>query len=381
MVFNLMSFLGGAAGAGSKALEQKRANEEAAVRTTEQRQWQIATEGRADARTRKAKRDAKREEASGMLSTLTSLGYTVAQAESAVAGGAGSFAIYQSVGTKAFEAGEDVSELLELNNNSTTSVNDTLNGSTALPAKAQGLGAYKWNKASVATLFGTPPKAAKSVDLQLAQNAADQLRLLQGIDTETSSQQMAALKEAETFLISKLASVAEATRENTSAKSPVTVTNHATLETIITKTHAAQTKQYGLGYDAETNLEIAFEGNEGSGYSALLNSVYTMENSIGKIGDAWVSTRLTEERLSVERGLNRHGSNIFQSSGTDSTKVKQFATFTEYQNAITSGVITNQGEVSSVAGKPFIYTGVPSVTLDGAPPIWKVMYDMGTGNN
>jgi len=381
MAFNLMSFLGGAAGAGSKALEQKRAREEAEKLTKEQRQWQIATEGRADARTRKAKRDAKREKASEMLSTLTSLGYTVAQAEAAVAGGAGSFEIYQSVGTKAFESGEDVSELLELNNNSTTAVSSTLDGSTALPAKAQGLGAYKWNKASVATLFGTPPKAAKSVDLQLAQNAADQLKILQGQVTETSSQKMDALKEAETFLISKLASVAEATREDKSAGSPVTVTNHATLETIITKTHAAQTKQYGLGYNAETNLEIAFEGNEGSGYSALLNSVHTMENSIGKIGDDWVSTRLAEERLSVERGLNRHGRNMFESSGTDSTKVKQFATFTEYQKAITSGLITNQGEVSSIAGQPYIYTGVPSVTINGAPPIWKVMYDIGTGNN
>ena len=226
-------------------------------------------------------------------------------------------------------------------------------------------------------MFGTPPKAAKSVDLQLAQNAADQLKILQGQVTETSSQKMDALKEAETFLISKLASVAEATREDKSAGSPVTVTNHATLENIITKTHADQTKQYGLGYNAETNLEIAFEGNEGSGYSALLNSVNTMENSIGKIGDDWVSTRLAEERLSVERGLNRHGRSVFQSSGTDPTKVKQFDTFTEYQNAITSGVITNQGEVSSIAGQPYIFTGAPSITLKGAPPIWRVVYDAG----
>ena len=72
---------------------------------------------------------------------------------------------------------------------------------------------------------------------------------------------------------------------------------------------------------------------------------------------------------------------MFESSGTDSTKVKQFATFTEYQKAITSGLITNQGEVSSIAGQPYIYTGVPSVTINGAPPIWKVMYDIGTGNN
>ena len=381
MAFNIMSFLGGAAGAGSDAIDKKNAADAAAKLTKEQRQWQIATESRADSRARKAKRDAKREEASEMLSTLTSLGYTVAQAEAAVAGGSGMYEQYKGVGTKAFEAGEDVSELLELNNNSTTEVSSTIAGSTVLPTPAQGLGAYKWNKSSVATLFGTPPKAAKSIDLQLAQNAADQLGVTQGIDTEKSRQKMDVLKKAETFLISKLASVAEATRENKSAGSPVTVTNHATLEKFITTAHAAQTKQYGLGYNAETNLEIAFEGNEGSGFSALLNSVHTMENSIGKIGDDWVSTRLAEERLSVERGLNRHGRSVFQSSGTDPTKVKQFDTFTEYQNAITSGVITNQGEVSSIAGQPYIFTGAPSLTINGAPPIWKVMYDIGTGNN
>jgi len=55
MAFNLMSFLGGAAGAGSDYIDTKNEAAAAAKLTKEQRQWQIATEGRADSRARKAK--------------------------------------------------------------------------------------------------------------------------------------------------------------------------------------------------------------------------------------------------------------------------------------------------------------------------------------
>ena len=61
MAFNFMSFLGGAAGAGSDYIDTKNAADAAAVLTKEQRQWQIATESRADSRAKRAKRDSEQE--------------------------------------------------------------------------------------------------------------------------------------------------------------------------------------------------------------------------------------------------------------------------------------------------------------------------------
>ena len=61
MAFNLMSFLGGAAGAGSDYIDTKNEAAAAAKLTKEQRQWQIATESRADSRAKRAKRDSEQE--------------------------------------------------------------------------------------------------------------------------------------------------------------------------------------------------------------------------------------------------------------------------------------------------------------------------------
>jgi len=372
-MFNIGAFIGGMARGGSQILDENRAQAKRDKETKEQQGWIIATEARADARDRKRRRNDKKDLAAERVATLVGLSFTTEQATSAVAGGEGLYEQYKSVGTKAFENGQNASELLALNNNSTQLVNTTLEGISQSSTINQGLGAYKWNNESVAALFGTPPPAAKSVDLQLAQNAKDQLRIIQGVDTAKSQEKLKALQEAETFLIKKLAAVAEAERDNATTTKPITVTQVNTLEKIITTSHAGQTKQYGLGYNAETQLEIAFAGNEGSGYSALLNSTYKMENSIGVIGDDWINTRLEQERASIERGLNRHGQTIYNANKDDSSIVKTFADFTEYEAAIKSGSINKPGAVSIVKGVPYIYTGVPNVDFSQAP-IYKITF-------
>lgn len=70
MGFNLMSFLGGAAGAGSRAMEQRKAQVAKEKETAEARQWQIATEARADSRARKASRASKEKQATQLLEKL-----------------------------------------------------------------------------------------------------------------------------------------------------------------------------------------------------------------------------------------------------------------------------------------------------------------------
>ena len=70
MGFNLGAFLGGAASGGSQVLDERRAEAERARVTKEERQWQIATEERAAARTRKANRASKEKQAAQLLEKL-----------------------------------------------------------------------------------------------------------------------------------------------------------------------------------------------------------------------------------------------------------------------------------------------------------------------
>ena len=68
-----MSFLGGAALGGEEILDENRAYAKQKELTAEERQWQIATEDRADARTRRAKRDAKTQAVGEFTAQLNSL--------------------------------------------------------------------------------------------------------------------------------------------------------------------------------------------------------------------------------------------------------------------------------------------------------------------
>jgi len=70
MGFNLGAFLGGAASGGSQVLDERRAQADRDKVTKEERQWQIATEARAAARTRKANRASKEKSASQLLEKL-----------------------------------------------------------------------------------------------------------------------------------------------------------------------------------------------------------------------------------------------------------------------------------------------------------------------
>ena len=74
MAFNFMSFLGGAAGAGSEYIDTKNAADAAATLTKEQRQWQIATEGRADARARKLRREERSRQTEEYVGSMVALG-------------------------------------------------------------------------------------------------------------------------------------------------------------------------------------------------------------------------------------------------------------------------------------------------------------------
>ena len=56
MGFNFKAFLGGAARGGSQVLDERRAQADRDKVTKEARQWQIATEARADSRSRKKAR-------------------------------------------------------------------------------------------------------------------------------------------------------------------------------------------------------------------------------------------------------------------------------------------------------------------------------------
>ena len=120
MAFNFMSFLGGAAGAGSEYIDTKNEAAAAAELTKEERQWQIATDARRDAAARKLIRDNKRNSTNEYIATLTSLGWDTDSASSIAAGGAANVATWTDIGIKHKKTGKEWDINLLVGNKETT---------------------------------------------------------------------------------------------------------------------------------------------------------------------------------------------------------------------------------------------------------------------
>jgi len=377
MAFNLMSFLGGAAEGGSQVLDERRKQAARDKETKESRQWQIATEARADAKARKLDRRNKKTEAEEMLGTLTSLGLTDEQASAAMAKGKGAFEIHKSIGVKALEMGIPFSDLLALNNGVIKDTDSTLNSVNDTPIKAASSNASYWNNENVAALYGKVPKAAVSLDLQLAKNARDQLEIIQSssgagpLAKETAASLMQ-LQEAEKFLLEK--HNAFKSNQKGTDKS-VTITSRKTLTDLLTKNYATASKDAGFGWNAEQQMEVAWTGNMGGGFSSKLSAIHGMEQTIGLSSDKWVNDTLAVERAGIQRGLDRHAQSVMQSQGKpDAVAIQDFAGMEEYGAAVNSGAITKPGTVSTVAGVPYIFTGVPNSRYDEDAQIYKPVY-------
>ena len=121
--FNIGSFIGGAAKAGSERLDQVAKFKADKLVTDEERQWQIATEGRRDAAARKLQRDNKRASTDEYIASLTSLGYTPDNAASIAAGGVANVTAWTDIGVKYKKTGKEWDINLLVNNKQTTDTN------------------------------------------------------------------------------------------------------------------------------------------------------------------------------------------------------------------------------------------------------------------
>ena len=345
MAFSLQGFGAGFASKLTDNLDEER-----------RRQEKLQDEATSLATRQRLAKQAKREEAKliaeEQANFLATLGWKENEIANAMKGGASSVKLYETIGTTAFQNGVDPNSLLSISE-SAEQANSVLGEAGDSTSGTNTLNTYSWDRDAVKALYGEPDSNEVSLDMQLASNAKKQSKLLFGTQTKDTQAQLTLLQEKEKFLLKQHAKLAAAKRED-NPDTKVTVTQHNTLETLISKNHALTTKNVGLGIDAETKLEIAFEGNEGKGYSALMESVVKMENSIGTHGDDWVNIRLKQERSSVEAGLRIHA---YKVQSEKPKAIKRYETSEQLEQAIQAGQIS-RGTPVFVGNDFFVYTGV-----------------------
>ena len=153
MGFNLGAFLGGAARGGSQVLDERRAQADRDKVTKEERQWQIATEARADSRSRKAARRKEKENIEEQGAYLASLGWNPDSVESILKGGSASVKQWGEIGVQHRSGAKDFDMNLLIKNQSPT---DSTTISSAVgdvkPAKPTTI-----NQSEAWKLFGQEP--------------------------------------------------------------------------------------------------------------------------------------------------------------------------------------------------------------------------------
>tara|TARA_R100001082_G_scaffold100224_2_gene69265 strand:+ start:2764 stop:4044 length:1281 start_codon:yes stop_codon:yes gene_type:complete len=404
MAFNFLQFAGGFA----DVVVEKVKAEEAQAREDES--WDRRFQKQQDAinaRTRGQARRDREKAAEEMLGELLSLGYTEEEANYAVSSGKGTYNIWKKFGLDAVTKGVTGSSLLNAHDKlkqpqprtrykiGEEIINDaqkTLEGTNSPQIIPTTLAPFSFNPKSVAALYTPLDDTDISLDMQLSNNTQRQLKLIQDTNAPDYDNKIKALREEETFLLNQIGKLADTKRKESNTNQPVNVTEHNTLNNIIGKNHLYAIRRAGFRVDAETQFMEAFEGKEGRGFSAQLESVDLMEKTISSLGDFAVD-RLAAEKVVVLKGLERHGKSEYYKSITPSVDsngvvqkdnngqfkmqgkpLQKFDSFTDFNNAIVAGGMIKIGEpvlVPNANGTGYIISIFTNVLNKNAFPMFE----------
>ena len=177
MGFSLSSFLGGAAGAGSRGIEKRRDTLQREKETAEARQWQIATESRADSRAKKAARVSRKADAEDLLAKLT-FHYGADKAAAIAAQGKGYATEALGRGSEYTSAGYDPSTMVDIGDMTGEKLTDApkeVGGIASPTSLSQGSLSFKPIPAKVTAAKNTwEAKIVEHTESKLSIDAGDQ---------------------------------------------------------------------------------------------------------------------------------------------------------------------------------------------------------------
>jgi len=376
MAFNIMSFLGGAAGAGSDAIDKKNAADAAAKLTKEQRQWQIATESRADSRARKALRDAKRAKADDRLGTLSALGFTPENAAKIAAMGEGAGKIATESATLALSKGIDVNTIFNFPSMSgdlgdadqqiisstieaavPAEIGDLNASSTSSPTKSGGSTDVLSREFGINTdvfksLYAKPEKIESSYSSRLAVISQKLARPTKDTDVE-------ALKSEQKILLADLGAMKEVEREKKGTTTPSYTIG--TISANVSEVRRGALMNKGFKISLDDSIENLNDGNQHLADIASIQIAYELDKRNTIIKDPNMTNVLSAIHTVGLSGIKSYGFGIIN----DPEKAKNitvvaptdFATATE-QGQYKAGQVV---ETTNASGSPMyvVYTGIP----------------------
>ena len=311
--FNIGSFIGGAAKAGSERLDQVAKFKADKLVTDEERQWQIATEGRRDAAARKLQRDNKRASTDEYIASLTSLGYTPDNAASIASGGVANVTAWTDIGIKYKKTGKEWDINLLVNNKQTTDTNvvEEATNDVADPSE------ITTAQAAWMSLDEKPAPVFKDLN-----NAFDyyQNKANNSVGTKKAELQ----KQADDAMASILAKAAALAKEGKDTGSVFALRNIDTFQ----KNHLINSMEaVGQGINRADERVIRKLGDEGRFSIGVLRAAVlddatnTLPNGAG-VADESLKTTISITRQNALAGLRRHARSHMAGQFGGDTEIK-----------------------------------------------------------
>ena len=351
MGFSLSSFLGGAAGAGSRGLEERRVNLQRQKETAEARQWQIATEGRADSRARKAKRAADKRSLEEQIGTMTALGMSADAARAVAKNGKG--AIKVAIGDLQYGRENGVNAASYY----TMGQKGLLQGDPSTAIKAAEPAGLAIDSEGIRSMYGAVDEDYTSHNEQIRAITNKQFNLT------PEDPAYIKLEEQRQALYTDIGAIAKA--KDTSGEDDGRKFTEGTVRATIGSEVNRQLQLSGMSYDLEKQIIVGLEGKRLEANIANLKAVNNLRTSTKSLNDPLMNDSITALEVDSKKNLRMKAATMLRENPelkTQPTVSTADYEKSDFESSLIVGQLIKIPDARSPTGdKLVMYMGVPGM--------------------
>ena len=365
MGFNLGAFLGGAARGGSQVLDERRAQADRDKVTKEERQWQLATENRANARAKKARRASDAKALEEQIGTMVALGMPADAARAVAKNGVGAMKV--AIGDLKYGRENGVNAASYY----TMGQKGLLQGDPSTAIKAAEPAGLAIDSEGIRSMYGAVDEDYTSHNEQIRAITNKQLNLTPDSD---AFKQLQTQREA---LYTDLAAIAGA--KDTSDGEDARLFTTSSVVTNVASARAAALANYDVSMNIETSVRTNIDGKGVQINIADLDAANFLDGTAGKVGDPFMNHSIVTLRTQAQNKLQ---SIAFAKISADPdnvnktvTEFSQSPSATDERNLVEGQIIKipatdDNGQPKPGVFKRFMWTGIPNPSLDGRPYVY-----------
>jgi len=349
MGFNLMSFLGGAARAGTRSIEQRKAQRAKEKETAEARQWQIATEARADARARKARRSSDKKALEEQIGTMVALGMDPEAARAVAKNGKGAMKV--AIGDLEYgrENGINAASYYTMGQKGLLQDDPSKAIKAAEPAR------LSIDSEGILNMYGPVDKEYTSHNEQIRAITNKQLKLT------AEDPAYVTLENQRQALYADIGAIAKA--KDTSGEDEGRKFTEGTVRSTVTGEVNRQLQLQGMSYDLEKQIIVGLEGKRIEANIANLKAATNLKSSTQSLNDSLMNDTISALEVDSKKNLRMKAAEILKQSPELRTQTPVSADNfmqPDYEAGLTVGQLV---KIPTEGGgsKLVMYLGVPGM--------------------